>query len=212
MSKIYCDGYIVSGNGDACSGGFSVLADDDKVMKCKELREPHLTKGEADLQGLLQAIDLASDEDSVLPASAIALSCVRKGRSKKNPNLNKAITRAKRIASEKKLNLEFCPPERNLASIHNNDQLAGDPTGEISGGQANSKVAMTKDTPGMPWHFRTPSIARPWISPARSEPSLQVLRSRRQSICLAKRRLYTNTPRTSGPVLPKSTAFKRPSY
>ena len=123
MIRIFCGGYCFS-NEHSRSGGYALVAGDGTVIKCEEVPEPCRSGRQAEIHGLCRAIEVAHDGDTVVSSSQAALSCLKKGRSKKCPALNAGIARAKGIAAGKGLRLEFCPAERNLAALYNNRSTA----------------------------------------------------------------------------------------
>ena len=84
-SHIYSDGFLISANPSPIGGGYTLVANNSKLIERQIIQRPGLTNNEAELLGVLRAVELANRGDIVFSDSQIALTWIRKSRSSAGP-------------------------------------------------------------------------------------------------------------------------------
>lgn len=118
---LYSDGFCKKsffksdvGNNGSGNGGYRVCDQEGKTLAFVEL-PGQVTSNEAELRGLVKAIELAGEKDTIIVDSTIAAGWISKGRSIARADLNMICFKAKLAVQKKKLRIEWLPREHNLA-------------------------------------------------------------------------------------------------
>lgn len=111
--EIHTDGYLKSPNPSTQGGGYTVIAVEyderegkqTKVLKQEEFDRP-MTNNEAEILGLIAAIELARKGDTVVTDSNISLIWLFRGYASARRDLDPIISAAKKLANEKKAHIK----------------------------------------------------------------------------------------------------------
>lgn len=110
--EIHTDGYTIGGNPSPQGGGYTLIAVEDgdtKVLKQEEFDRP-ITNNEAEMLGLIAAIELAQKGDTVVTDSNISLIWLFRGYASARRDLDPIIAAAKKLANEKKAHIKNYQP------------------------------------------------------------------------------------------------------
>lgn len=119
--EIRTDGWTKGGNPSPQGGGYTLIAVEydehediqTKVLKQEEFNHP-ITNNEAEMLGLIAAIELAQKGDTVVTDSNNSLIWLHVGASRMTrPDLNPILAAAKKLAQEKKAAI------KNMQSLNN---------------------------------------------------------------------------------------------
>jgi ribonuclease HI len=69
--RIYTDGFTISGNPSSKGGGFTLVREDSKLLKSEEILRPNFTNNEAELLGVVAALEIAPDDDVIVTDSKV---------------------------------------------------------------------------------------------------------------------------------------------
>jgi len=118
--KYYTDGWMMgSKNPSPYGGGFTVVDEDNELIKREEVRHQGFTNNEAEIRGIKFALEYAEKGDSVSTDSMCCLSWVNKGKSKARPDLFELLQECKKLKTEKGINFHWEGRDFNLAGIYN---------------------------------------------------------------------------------------------
>lgn len=113
--KFYCDGFTIGpGNPSPQGGGYVVTDQDSKVLDMKTFPGP-FTNNDAEIRGVLKALELANTGDTVVTDSKCALAWAATGRSKARPDLAQICKRCLELIVDKSLLITWVSREKNLA-------------------------------------------------------------------------------------------------
>ena len=117
--KYYSDGFMYQSNPSPIGGGFTVTDEIGNLIHREVIKKEGLTNNEAEVRGILQAMEIAEHKDSVSTDSMCCLTWARKGSAKPRPDLYEVLQRCKFLLNDKELNLMWEAREFNLAGIMN---------------------------------------------------------------------------------------------
>ena len=154
MNEIFSDGFLYRSNPSAIGGGFTLVSGKGELMMRKRILRKGLTSNEAELLGIVRAVELSVPAGTVFSDSRIALGWVRKGRSAARPDLDKIIFECKGLVKRKRLILCFVPRGQNLAGLLNDRDRPPVP----SQPRLAPQIAQdTSERPRMPWGTTEPA-------------------------------------------------------
>ena len=117
--KWYIDGFTIGGNPSSVGGGFTVLDENNKLIKQEQIFKEKFTCNEGELLGMLYATKIASENDTIITDSKNTIFWVKSGRPKARPDLTQQASEAKEMIEQKNLIIEWCGRDKNLAGIYN---------------------------------------------------------------------------------------------
>lgn len=117
--KYYTDGFMIGGNPSDTGGGFTIVDENNESIHREVVNKKNFTNNEAETLGILKALTIAKEGDTVSTDSMCCLGWVNRGKSKARPDLNELLSTAKFLAEKKKINLCWERRDFNLAGIYN---------------------------------------------------------------------------------------------
>lgn len=117
--KYYCDGFVIGQNPSPYGGGYTIVDEDNNLIRHEHVKKINFTNNEGEILGILNALRLAQQGDSISTDSMCCLSWANSGRSKARPDLNIYLTEVKTLLREKSLNLMWEGRNYNLAGLYN---------------------------------------------------------------------------------------------
>jgi len=120
--SIFADGFLFRANPSPTGGGYTVVNKQGEVLAREIIEQPGLTNNEAELRGLIRAIELAEKRSSVGTDSRVARAWVCRGRSRARRDLRTILKRTRKLLLEKEVEIVFVPRELNPAGILNDRQ------------------------------------------------------------------------------------------
>jgi ribonuclease HI len=119
---LFSDGFLLGrSNPSSIGGGYTVTDQHGKVLERKIIYSKNFTNNEAELLGLLCAIELASLYDEIVVDSNTIISWIKKGRSKARKDLNHLLSTGKELSLKKKLYIYWRPRDENKAGVYNEE-------------------------------------------------------------------------------------------
>lgn len=118
--KYFTDGWMMgSNNPSPYGGGYTVIDENNKLIKEEEFRVTGFTNNEAEIRGIKFALEYAVKGDTISTDSMCCLTWVNKGKSKARPDLRDLLEGCKKLKNEKEINLIWEGRDFNLAGIYN---------------------------------------------------------------------------------------------
>ena len=100
-------------------GGFTIVDENDNLIKIEEIFKKKFTNNEAEIRGIQFALEYAKEGDTISTDSMCCLSWVNRGKSKARPDLNDILTNCYLLKLQKGINLMWEGRDFNLAGIYN---------------------------------------------------------------------------------------------
>jgi len=119
MNEIHSDGFQFHANPSPVGGGFTLVDSDGDVIERKTVLKVGMTNNEAELLGVVRAVELIESEGIVFTDSKVIARCVHRGRARSRPDLNEVISKCKEQIKKKKVEIKFVPRKENLAGLYN---------------------------------------------------------------------------------------------
>ena len=119
MTTIHSDGFQFHSNPSPVGGGFTLIDGDGNIVERKTILKVGMTCNEAELLGVVRAVELIESEGTVFTDSKVIAHWVRRGRARSRPDLNEVIRKCKEQIEKKKVKIKFVPRNENLAGIYN---------------------------------------------------------------------------------------------
>lgn len=125
--KYYSDGFLTGKNPSVVGGGFTIVNENNTLIKRITVTRPNFTNNEAELLGCLEALTIAEDGDVVSTDSMntirwiIGADKMHDKRARKD--LDPLKKRALYFLQSKKIELIWEPRDMNLAGILNEEIL-----------------------------------------------------------------------------------------
>ncbi len=123
MSTIYTDGYTIKRNPSKIGGGFIVMNETGKLLHHEKILKPNFTNNEAELLGVIKAIELADEGDTIMTDSNVTLCWIFYRKCRARLDLKPKAIKAYALMEKKYLSLEQIRREENLAGIHIENNL-----------------------------------------------------------------------------------------
>jgi ribonuclease HI len=124
MNLLFADGFMCGSNPSPIGGGYTITDADGGLLARRVIAQAGFTNNEAELRGVMRAILLASQGDTVLTDSRVALGWIRRGCSRARSDLNPQLRIYQERVRSKKIELRWVPREKNLAGLFNEQQAA----------------------------------------------------------------------------------------
>lgn len=112
---------FVDGFSNNQSSGFTIC-DEEGILLLRKEYPRRITCNEAELQGVLAAVEHISDT-TLITDSKIAMSWIKRGWCKARPDLTPIARRIKSLLTERRVKLVWMPREQNLAG-HLNEEFS----------------------------------------------------------------------------------------
>ena len=120
MTKYYTDGWLKgSRNPSPYGGGYTVVDENNNLIVREDIKSSNFTNNEAEIRGILFALEYAEKKDIISTDSMCCLTWVNTGTSKARPDLNHLLFRCKELKFSKFINLMWEGRDFNLAGIYN---------------------------------------------------------------------------------------------
>lgn len=119
--KYYCDGFMIKSNPSPYGGGYTIVDENNVLIKREVVKQSGFTCNEAELLGILETLRLAEYNDKISTDSMCTLTWVNAGKSKARPDLNDKMLEAKNLKREKNINLMWEDRNYNLAGKYNEE-------------------------------------------------------------------------------------------
>lgn len=123
----FSDGYTLYKNPSPKGGGYSIFNSKNKLIKEEQFLKENFTNNEAELLGVLNALRICKNEDSIITDSQNTLYWIWKGKCGARPDLNSLASEAYGLMLKKKVSIGWLPREFNLAG-HYNEQYEKEKT------------------------------------------------------------------------------------
>lgn len=120
--KYYTDGFMIGKNPSTLGGGYTIVDEDNNLIRREVIERIGYTNNEAELKGVLETLKICKEEDQVSTDSMCILSWVHAGRSKVRPDLNQMMAEAQELKLRKNVNLMWERRDFNLAGRLNETQ------------------------------------------------------------------------------------------
>ena len=120
--KYYTDGWMMGKNPSPYGGGFTVINEENLLIIREEIRIDGgvwFTNNEAEIRGILFALEYAEDGDSISTDSMCCLTWVNTGTSKARPDLSHLLSKCRKLKFSKFINLMWEGRDFNLAGVYN---------------------------------------------------------------------------------------------
>jgi ribonuclease HI len=121
--KYYFDGFTLRRNPSPIGGGYTIVDDNNTLIKVENIKKIGLTNNEAELRGLLGCLEVASKGDILSTDSFNTISWIRTLKDKKiaRKDLLVTIRACRELMEEKEINLIWEGRDYNLAGIYNEE-------------------------------------------------------------------------------------------
>lgn len=116
--KYYTDGFLNGTNPCPIGGGYTIVSQDNELIHLHRI-DGQLTNNEAEVRGIIHAIQIAGIDDTVSTDSMIALNWLIRGKSKARPELDEALAKANKERTIKNIRLIWEGRDNNLAGHYN---------------------------------------------------------------------------------------------
>lgn len=116
---IYTDGFTFGPNPSSKGGGFTLTDEYGNQILRRTINKEYFTCNEAELLGVLEALEIAEDKSIVFTDSWNTIYWVRRGACKARPDLNEYALKANTLLINKGINLNWVKREENYAGILN---------------------------------------------------------------------------------------------
>lgn len=123
--KYYTDGFVRGSNPSPYGGGYTIVDENNNLIKREEVEKVGFTNNEGELLGILAASKITQEGDSISTDSMNNLAWANSGRSKARPDLNPLLSEVKYLINLKSLNLMWERRDFNLAGIYNEQEQTG---------------------------------------------------------------------------------------
>lgn len=120
--KYYTDGFVDGSNPSAKGGGYTILDENNKMIRQDYVEKVGFTNNEGEILGIYNALLSCEVGDTISTDSMCCLSWVGNGKSKARPDLNNILRECRELREEKKVNLMWEGRDFNLAGIFNEEQ------------------------------------------------------------------------------------------
>lgn len=117
--KYYTDGWVKGHNPSKWGGGYTVVDENNNLIKYIDIEKVGFTNNEGETLGILEGLRVAGVGDSVSTDSMCCLGWANRGFSKARPDLNELLRECRQLMRKKKINLLWEGREFNLAGIYN---------------------------------------------------------------------------------------------
>jgi len=119
MNQIHSDGFQFHSNPSPVGGGFTLVDGGGDVVERKTILKVGMTNNEAELLGVVRAVELIESKGIVYTDSQVIARWVHRGRARGRPDLNEVIRKCKELVKKKKVEIKVVPRNENLAGIYN---------------------------------------------------------------------------------------------
>jgi len=117
--KYYTDGFNIISNPSEYGGGYTITDENGTLISREVIRKKGFTNNEGEILGILKALDLAKEGDTVSTDSMCCLTWANKGKSKARPDLYEILQKCKTLLKGKNINLMWEGRNFNLAGLLN---------------------------------------------------------------------------------------------
>lgn len=118
--KYYTDGWLKgSKNPSPYGGGWTVVDEDNNLIRFVNIEQENFTNNEAEIKGILEALRLCDLGDEISTDSMCCFLWVNKGKSKARPDFHNLLQEAHNLMKEKYINLMWEGRDFNKAGIYN---------------------------------------------------------------------------------------------
>lgn len=117
--KYYTDGFCRRSNPSPFGGGYTIVDENNNLIKREEVEKVGFTNNEAELLGVLEACKICEEGDLVSTDSMNTIGWIGAAKSKSRPDLNHLLQEARDLVHSKKINLMWERRYFNLAGIVN---------------------------------------------------------------------------------------------
>lgn len=115
----YTDGFTIGKNPSPVGGGYTIVDENDTLIKQVAIEKPGMTNNETELLGVLEALKICRNGDKIVTDSENTRAWIKSGNPKARPDLKPLCVEAKELVERKKVTVEWQPREANLAGIRN---------------------------------------------------------------------------------------------
>jgi len=119
MNHIQTDGFQFHANPSPVGGGFTLVDSYGDVIERKTILKVGMTNNEAELLGVVRAVEVVDSKGIVYTDSKVVARWVQRGRARGRPDLNEVICKCKELVKKKKVKIKFVPRNENLAGSYN---------------------------------------------------------------------------------------------
>src|ERR1035437_354359 len=118
--KYYTDGFL-NGKGNPCSrgGGYTIADEKGAVVEHEQISSASLTNNEAEVTGIVRALEICHNLDEISSDSKCCLFWVKNGSSRARPDLDSLLKIGNRLWHQKMVNMHWERREKNLAGFLN---------------------------------------------------------------------------------------------
>lgn len=121
--KYYTDGFMTGSNPSPIGGGYTIVDENNVLVHREVILQSGFTNNEAETRGIIHALRIANNNDTISTDSMCCLTWINSGKSKARPDLYEVLQEGRRLLKEKNINLMWEGREFNLAGIQNEQNL-----------------------------------------------------------------------------------------
>ena len=130
MVKYYCDGYCIQKNPSDIGGGYTIVDENNQLIKTEQILKSNFTNNEAELLGVLETAKICNQGDIISTDSQIIIKWISGIKNKRHlenksarKDLNHLKEEAYQLIKEKQINLIWQMRENNRAGWYNEDNF-----------------------------------------------------------------------------------------
>jgi ribonuclease HI len=115
----FTDGFTIGSN-PSDEGGYTIMDEKGKLLTSTRIKKSRLTNNETELLGVYHCLlDYAKEGDVITTDSMNTIYWCRNGKSKARQDLNDLMEECKNLLENKKVSLEWCSRDDNMAGWYN---------------------------------------------------------------------------------------------